>query len=171
MKAGFDMKLTVRTCRAEILEKIFPEKTKLKIRLSEIPFHALSVHFPTALYPVAIIFLFLALIFDRDAFRNTYFYLMIIAVFFTPISHFTGIIEWKNKYRGARTHIFINKIRFSLILSVVGGLCTTWYWFCPGILNYTGLYNIIFIILNISTIPLIIYLGHLGGKLIYGLPR
>lgn len=165
------MKLTLRTSRAEILEKIFPERTKLKIRLLEIPFHTISVHFPAALYPVAIFFLFLALIFDRDSFRNLYFYLMIIATFFSPISHFTGILEWKNKYRGARTHIFINKIRYSLILNVVGGLCTTWYWFCPEILNYTGIYNIIFIILNISIIPLVIYLGHLGGKLIYGLPH
>ncbi|WP_096894780.1 DUF2231 domain-containing protein [Candidatus Scalindua japonica] len=165
------MKLTVRTSLVEILKKIFPEKTKLKIRLPEIPFHALCVHFPTALYPVAIIFLFLALIFDRNSFRNTYFYLMIIAVFFTPISHFTGILEWKNKYRGAKTHIFINKIRFSLILSVVGALCVIWYWFFPETLNYTGIYNIIFIILNISTIPLIVYLGHMGGKLVYGLPR
>ncbi|MCR4313163.1 MAG: hypothetical protein NUV58_02870, partial [Candidatus Roizmanbacteria bacterium] len=151
MKAGFFMKLTVITGLVEILKKIFPEKTKLKIRLPEIPFHALCVHFPTALYPVAIIFLFLALIFDRDSFRNTYFYLMIIAAFFTPISHFTGIFEWKNKYRGAKTHIFINKIRFSLILSVVGALCVIWYWFCPDMLNYTGIYNILFIILNTST--------------------
>lgn len=165
------MKLSVKTYRAEILEKLFPEKTKLKIRLFEIPSHALCVHFPTAFYPVAIIFLFLALIFDQDSYRNTYFYLMIIAAFFTPISHVTGIYEWKNKYRGAKTHIFINKIRYSLILSVVGALCVIWYWFCPEILNYTGIYNIIFIILNISTIPLIIYLGHLGGKLVYGLPR
>ena len=165
------MKLTLRANRAEILEKIFPEKTKLKIRLSEIPFHALSVHFPTALYPVAIIFLFLSLVFDQDSFRNTYFYLMIIAVFFTPISHFTGILEWKKKFRGARTHIFINKIRYSLILNVVGGLCTIWYWFCPGILNHTGVFNIVFIILNISIIPIVAYLGHLGGRLVYGLPR
>lgn len=165
------MKLTIRTYRAEILEKLFPEKTKLKIRLFEIPFHALCVHFPTALYPVAIISLFLALIFDSQSFRDTYFYLMIISAFLTPISHVTGIIEWKNKYRGARTHIFITKIRFSLILSVVGALCVIWYWFCPEMLNYTGIYTIIFIMLNISTIPLVIYLGHLGGKLIYGLPR
>ena len=165
------MKMTLRASRAEILEKIFPDKTKLRIRLREIPFHALSVHFPAALYPVAIFFLFLALIFDRDSFRNSYFYLMMIAAFFTPISHFTGILEWKNKYRGARTHIFINKIRYSLILSVVGGLCATWCWFCPGILNYTGIYNIIFIILNISIIPIVAYLGHMGGRLVYGLPR
>ena len=165
------MKLTLRTSRAEILEKIFPEKTKLKIRLFEIPFHMISVHFPTALYPVAIFFLFLALIFDRNSFRNLYFYLMIIATFFTPISYFTGILEWKKKFRGARTHIFINKIRYGIILNVVGGLCTTWYWFCPGILNHIGVFNIVFIILNISIIPLVIYLGHLGGRLIYGLPR
>ncbi len=165
------MKLTLRTSRTEILEKIFPEKTKIKISVLEIPFHALFVHFPTALYPVAIIFLFLALIFERESFSNSYFYLMIIATFFTPISHYTGILEWKKKFRGARTHIFINKIRFGIILNVVGGLCTTWYWLCPGILGHIGVFNIAFIILNISIIPIVAYLGHLGGRLVYGLPR
>ena len=72
------MKLTIRTSRIGILEKIFPEKTKIKISVLDIPFHAILVHFPTALYPVAIIFLFLALIFGKESFSNTYFYLMII---------------------------------------------------------------------------------------------
>ncbi len=165
------MKLTIRTRWAENLKIVFPEKTKLKIRLREIPFHALSVHFPTALYPVAIFFLFLALIFDRDSFRDLYFYLMIIAVFFTPISHYTGLLEWKKKFRGARTHIFISKIRYGIILNVVGVLCTTWYWLCPGILDQIDVFNIVFIILNIFIISLVAYLGHLGGRLVYGLPR
>lgn len=165
------MKLTLRTSRAYILRKIFPEKTKLKIRPLEIPFHAICIHFPTALYPVAIIFLFLALIFDRDSFSNSYFYLMIFATFFTPISHYTGILEWKKKFRGVKTHIFISKIRFGLILNVVGVICTTLYWLCPEILNYTSVFNILFIILNVSIIPIVAYLGHLGGRLVYGLPR
>ncbi len=165
------MKLTIRTRWAENLKIVFPEKTKLKIRLREIPFHALSVHFPTALYPVAIFFLFLALILDRDSFRDLYFYLMIIAVFFTPISHYTGLLEWKKKFRGVRTHIFISKIRYGIILNVVGVLCTIWYWLCPGILDQIDVFNIVFIILNIFIISLVAYLGHLGGKLVYGLPR
>ncbi len=165
------MRLTIRTSRTGILEKIFPEKTKIKISVLDIPFHAILVHFPTALYPVAIIFLFLALIFGKESFSNTYFYLMMFATLFTPISHYTGILEWKKKFRGARTHIFINKIRFGIILNVVGGLCTTWYWLYPGILNHIGLFNIVFIILNISIIPIVAYLGHLGGRLVYGLPR
>ncbi len=78
MKAGFDMKLTVRTYRAGILDKIFPEKTKLKIRLPEIPFHALSIHFPTALYPVAIFFLFKKLI---DGYQTGFIFLIIVKRF------------------------------------------------------------------------------------------
>lgn len=165
------MKLIIRMNWTEILTKVFSEKTKIRIGLLNIPFHAVFVHFPTALYPVAIFFLFLALFLDKDSFLNSYFYLMIIATLFTPISHFTGIIEWKKKYRGVRTHIFINKIRYSLILILVGTVCTTWYWFCPGIPGDTGALNIIFIILNISILPLVGYLGHLGGKLVYGLPH
>ncbi len=165
------MRLTIRTSRTGILGKIFPEKTKIKISVLDIPFHAISVHFPTALYPVAIIFLFLALIFGKESFSNTYFYLMMFATLFTPISHYTGILEWKKKFRGARTHIFINKIRYGILLNVVGGLCTTWYWLCPGILGHMGVFNIAFIILNISIIPIVVYLGHLGGRLVYGLPH
>lgn len=163
--------MIMRTNWAEILKKIFPEKTKIKIGLFNIPFHAMFVHFPAALYPVAIFFLFLALLSDKDSFHNSYFYLMIIATFFTPISHFTGIHEWKKKYRGVRTHIFISKIRYGRILILVGGLCTTWDWFYPGILDNTGVLNVVFIILNISILPLVGYLGHLGGKLVYGLPH
>jgi hypothetical protein len=96
---------------------------------------------------------------------------MIFATLFTPISHYTGILEWKKKFRGVRTHIFLNKIRGGIILNVVGGLCTTWYWLCPEILNHIGVFNIVFIILNISIIPIVVYLGHLGGRLVYGLPR
>ncbi|GJQ59427.1 MAG: hypothetical protein D8M57_09770 [Candidatus Scalindua sp. AMX11] len=165
------MKLTLRTSWAGILEKIFSEKTKIKISALEIPFHAIFVHFPTALYPVAITFIFLALIFDRDSFRDSYFYLMIFATLFTPISHYTGILEWKKKFRGVRTHIFVKKIRYGIILNVVGGLCTIWYWLCPGILDRIGVFNIVFIILNISIIPIVVYLGHLGGRLVYGLPK
>lgn len=165
------MKLIIRTYWVGIKKKFFPEKTKIKISKSDIPFHAMFVHFPTALYPVAIFFLFLAMLSDRNSFHNSYFYLMIIANLFTPISHLTGMLEWKKKYRGARTHIFISKIRYGLILIVVGGLCTTWYWFYPGVLDNTGVLNIVFIILNISILPIVGYLGHLGGKLVYGLPH
>jgi uncharacterized membrane protein len=165
------MKLTIRTSRIGILERIFPEKTKIKISVLDVPFHAILVHFPTALYPIAIIFLFLALIFGKESFSNSYFYLMIIATLFTPLCHYTGMLEWRKKFRGTRTHIFINKIRFGIILNVVGGLCTTWYWFYPGILDHIGVFNIAFIILNISIIPIVVYLGHLGGRLVYGLPR
>lgn len=165
------MKLTLRISRTGILEKIFPEKTRIKVSVLDIPFHVVLVHFPTALYPVAMIFLFLALIFDKESFSNSYFYLMLIATLFTPLSHYTGILEWRKKFRGARTHIFINKIRYGIILNVVGGLCTTWYWLCPGILDHIGVYSIVFVILNISIIPIVTYLGHLGGRLVYGLPR
>lgn len=165
------MKLIIRTNWAEILEKIFPEKTKIKIGLLNIPFHAMVVHFPTALFPVAILFLFLALFSGRDSFHNSYLYLMIMATIFAPISHFTGILEWKKKYRGVNTHIFISEKRYGLILILVGGVCTTWYWFYPEILDNTGILNIVFIILNTSILPLVGYLWHLGGKLVYGLPH
>lgn len=170
-ESRFYLKLIIRTNWAEILKKIFPEKTKIKIGFLNIPFHAMFVHFPIALYTAAVFFLFLALFSDKDSFRNSYFYLMIMATLFTPISHFTGILEWKKKYRGVRTHIFINKNRYGLILILVGGVCTTWYWFYPGILDNTGVLNIVFIILNIFILPLVGYLGHLGGKLVYGLPH
>ena len=123
------------------------------------------MHFTVALFPVSLFFLFLYLLFHLDTFRHTYISLMILATISTPFSHVTGIVVWRQIYRGAKTRIFIHKIWCGQALPIVGVICVIWYYFHPHLLDSGGLLSIAFIILNLSTLLITIYLGHLGSKL------
>ena len=87
--------------------------------------------------------------------------------FSAPISFFTGFIEWKQKYKGARVRIFVKKIKYGLILLGLGSLCALWAFISPEILLDSGSLHFTFIILNLAIIPFVAYLGYLGGKLIF----
>ena len=140
----------------------------MRIGKYDLHLHSISVHFTNALYPVAILFLVLYHFYRQDSFRYTYFYLMILATLSTPISYLTGVIEWKKKYKGAKVRLFIRKYQWGFILFVVGALCTLWYGFYPEVLEDAGVLHILFLLLNFSVLPLIVYLGYLGSKLVFG---
>lgn len=140
----------------------------MRIGKYDLHLHSISVHFTNALYPVAILFLVLYQFYRQDSFRYTYFYLMILATLSAPISYLTGVIEWKKKYKGAKVRLFIRKYQWGFILFVVGVLCTLWYGFYPGVLEDAGVLQILFLFLNFSVLPLTVYLGYLGSKLVFG---
>jgi len=93
---------------------------------------------------------------------------MVLATLAAPVTYLTGIIEWKQRYKGARIRIFIRKYRYGLVLLGLGTLCTLWYYVDPQIVTDKGGWYIPFIILNFSILPFAVYLGYLGGKLVYG---
>src|SRR4030067_1933860 len=141
----------------------------MKIGKYTIRLHSISAHFTNTLYPVAIFFLFLYHFTAQDSFRNTYFYLMILATLSSPITYLTGIIEWKQKYKGAKVRVFMRKYRYGLVLLSLGRLCTLWYYLNPEILMDKNVFYILFLIFNFSTLPFAVYLGYLGGTLVSGI--
>lgn len=143
----------------------------MKIGKSDTLLHPIAVHFTNALFPVAFLFLVLSLLFHQDSFRQTYFYILALATLSSPVSYLTGIVDWKQRYKGAKTSLFAKKIRSGIGLMVVGALCTAWYGFSPGIVDGTGLARVVFLALNLSTLPLAVMLGHLGGKLVFMVQR
>jgi len=140
----------------------------MKIGKYNLHLHSISVHFTNGLYPVAVFFLVLYEIFQQDSFRLTYYNLIVFLSFSAPVSFFTGLIEWKQKYKGARVGIFLKKIKFGLVLLCLGGLSALWVLLSPEILLDSGILHFIFIILNLAIIPIVIYLGYLGGRLVFG---
>jgi len=140
----------------------------MKIGRHSVHLHSISVHFTSALYPVSLFFLILSYFYQKDASLFTYFHLMILATVSAPISHATGIIEWKRKYKGARVRVFIRKYRLGLVVSGLGVACTLWYGFHPAVLNGAGTLRIIFLCLNFAILPNVIYLGYLGGRIVFG---
>ena len=140
----------------------------VKISKSHIHPHSISVHFTNGLYPVALLFLILYMIFQHESFRSTYFYVLLLASISTPISFLTGIIEWKKKYKGVRVRIFVRKYTCGTALMGAGIASTVWYSLSPDIIIKSGVLHIVFLLLNFSILPLVAYLGYLGGKLIFG---
>jgi len=143
----------------------------MRIGKFETLFHPIAVHFTNALFPVAFFFLVLYFLSQNDSFRQTYFYILVLATISSPISYLTGIVDWRQRYKGVMTSIFSKKIRSGIGLIVVGAICTVWYAFSPGVVDERGVARIIFLALNLSTIPLAVVLGHLGGKLVFMVKR
>lgn len=138
-----------------------------RIREKDFHIHSICIHFTNALYPVALLFMFLFLLSGKVSFHQTYSYMMVLATFSVPLSYLTGILEWKKRYRGVMVPLFLAKIRFGLVIFVIGGSCTLWHYIFPGVLENGGIQSLVFILLNISILPLLIYLGHLGGIIVY----
>jgi hypothetical protein len=141
-----------------------------RILEKDIHIHTISVHFTNALYPVAIVFLFLFLLLGKVSFHQTYFYIMVLATLSVPFSYLTGIFEWKRRFEGAeiwsmiwstdiiredrvKIQILFAKIRYGLVI--------------PGVLAEGDILSMVYILLNLSILPPLIYLGHLGGIIVY----
>ena len=140
----------------------------MKISKYNIHLHSIFVHFTNGLYPVAVFFLILFKIFQHESFRSTYFYLLLLASISVPISFLTGIIEWKQKYKGAQVRIFTRKYTYGIVLMGVGSFCTVWSCISPEIIRGSGILHFVFLLLNFAILPLVAYLGYLGGKLVFG---
>ena len=80
----------------------------------------------------------------------------------------TGIIEWKQKYKGVKVRIFSRKQVLGLVLLGIGITCSLWYGYHPDVLKNAGGLRIVFLVLNLAILPNVIYLGYLGGKLVFG---
>ena len=130
--------------------------------------HSISIHFTSALYPVAVFFLFFSFFYRTTLSLFTYHHLLILATLSAPVSYLTGIAEWKQKYRGARVRIFARKIKAGILLIVLGAFCALWYGLHPEIMQDRGAARIVFLSVNSAVFPLVVYLGTLGGKLVYG---
>lgn len=129
--------------------------------------HSISIHFTNALYPVAVLFMFLFLLSGKVSFHDTYYYLMVLATISAPLSYLTGILEWRKRYQGVLIPIFYAKIKYGLVLFVIGGCATLWLFFSPAVLDNGGIPGLAFVLLNIAILPLLVYLGHLGGIIMH----
>ena len=129
--------------------------------------HGISVHFTSALYPVAVLFMFLFLLFGKTSFLQTHFYMMTLATISLPFSYFTGILEWRQKFEGVRLPIFTAKIVCGIAVFVIGAACIVWHALSPGVLERGGVVMAANILLNVSLLPLLVLLGYLGAKMLY----
>jgi len=130
-------------------------------------FHAVASHFVNGLVPVAFSFMLLTFITSNPYFDHTVFHLICVAAIAAPVTLISGIRDWRVKFHGGRAPIFYRKIKLSISLIIFCGVAISFriVWHDPIAVGgwIAGLY-----VGCISmTLPVVIILGHLGGKLAF----
>ncbi|HEY4620001.1 MAG TPA: DUF2231 domain-containing protein [Nitrospirota bacterium] len=138
-----------------------------RIRQKDIHVHTIFIHFTNSLYPVAILFMFLFLLSGNASFHQTFFYMMVLATFSVPVSYLTGVLEWRKRFKGIMIPIFASKIKYGPVMFVIGGCSTLWHYLSPGILERGDLLSVVYVLFTVSIMLPLIYLGHLGGIIVY----
>jgi len=129
--------------------------------------HPITVHFPNGVIPVAVAFIFLAVIFQCAGLAEASFYNMIFVVLTLPVVLYTGYNEWQIKYRGAMTRIFKIKIFTALTVTATSLIIVAWYLVAPGTLETASTMRTAYLLLHLIMLGATGIAGHFGGKLVF----
>jgi phosphatidylserine synthase len=130
--------------------------------------HAVAAHFSNGLIPVAVLYLLLALPSSDVFFEHTVVHLLVIVLMAIPISFLSGIREWKTKYKGAKAPVFTKKIRLSVVLFALCVTAVSIRISVPGVMNGSGILFWTYTASLFVMLPVVVLLGHYGGKLSSG---
>ncbi|NTU68633.1 MAG: hypothetical protein HGB02_07120 [Chlorobiaceae bacterium] len=130
--------------------------------------HAISAHFSNGLVPVAVLYLLLALPSDDPFFERTVLHLLVIVLLVIPVSFVSGILDWRKKYHGAWAPVFVRKIRLAGALCILAVCAVSIRFVEPGVMAGDGLLRWVYILIIIAMLPVVVLLGHYGGKLAAG---
>ena len=130
--------------------------------------HAISAHFSNGLIPVAVLYLLLALLEGDPFFEHTVLHLLVIVLMAIPLSFVSGIADWKKKYNGAKAPIFIKKIRLAILLCLLAAAALSIRVADPGVMDGSGPLHWAYLLLLLAMLPVVVLLGHYGGKLSAG---
>jgi uncharacterized membrane protein len=127
--------------------------------------HAIAAHFSNGVIPVAVLYLLLFLPTGNEYFEHTTGHLLVIVLLAIPFSFFSGIHDWKTKYKGAKAPVFVKKIRLSIALFVLAVLTVSIRFAYPDVMYEYGLLHWLYIVMLLAMLPIVVLLGHYGGKL------
>ena len=129
--------------------------------------HPISVHTPNGIIPIAVLFIFLALLVKSQGLADAAYYNMIAVLLSMPVVLFTGFTTWQNKYQGAKTRVFRLKIGASCFATVILIGLVTWKTIQPDVLSAASLDRWLFFMWSGFMLAAIGLAGHLGGQLVF----
>ncbi len=141
------------------------KKSLLKDMKDTFFLHPIAAHFSNGLIPVAVLYLVLTLPAGDQFFEHTVEHLIIIVLLAIPVSFFSGLHDWKKNYNRAKTPIFMNKIRLSIVLFVLVAATVVIRLSVPEVMYHNDWLHWVYIALLFTTLPVVTLLGHYGGKL------
>lgn len=140
----------------------------LLLKVEKLHPHPISVHFATA-YPMAFALLaILGLFTGIESFDIASFYVLVLGFISAAFSTLSGISSWKITYLGKWDRTFIMKFIFTAALMVIITACLAWRILDPDILMGRAALSYVYISLAASLVPIVVILGHYGGKIVFG---
>lgn len=130
--------------------------------------HPISVHMPNGILPVAVVFLALAVFMGMEVFEKAAYYNLVAVLITMPLVLLTGYVEWKNRYRGATSFIFITKIFCSIVVTLSLIILVAWRIFEPGVAGPDSPFRMVYFAFAAVMLGATGIAGHLGGKLVFG---
>lgn len=129
--------------------------------------HPISNHFPNSLFPIAGFLVILFLIYGQVCFEKAVYYCLIFGTIGSTFSLFTGLYDWKTKYKGARAPLLLEKRNLAIILMVLNYITLILKTIIPDIMYSDNNLKWVYILLILSFIPITVRIGYLGGKLVF----
>ena len=129
--------------------------------------HPVSVHFPNGVVPVAVLFIFLAIIFQFTGLARASFYNMVVVLLSLPLVLFSGFNEWKQKYKRSLTGMFMAKIIAALVVTASALIIVLWHLIDPNIITAASTSKTGFLLLHIVMLAAAGIAGFIGGKLVF----
>ncbi len=171
--APHDAGVLERYPQVGVLEKVVeaerPVPRVLALLLSRYPAlrrhpHPIMVHFP-------IVFLLAAVFFDLlyravgGSFATTALHCLVAGILFTPLGMMTGFYAWWLNYQAKPIRPVTLKIWFSFLLLGISVGLLFWRTAVPGILNNLRVESVLFVLVELSLVPLVTAIGWLGAGL------
>lgn len=133
--------------------------------------HPIAVHTPNGIVPAAVLFLLLAYIFQLSSFELAAFYNLVFVLLAMPLVLFSGFIEWRKHYKGARTTVFVVKISCGVIVLVSILVLVLWRIANPEVAAPGSSMRWIFFLVHLIALGAVGLAGYLGGKLVFAKSR
>jgi len=141
------------------------EPTGLTALILKHHLHPIAVHTPNGVLPLAIIFLFLATAFGLAGFEQAAFFNLVFVLLTMPVVIITGVLEWRNRYKGIMTRIFVIKIGASVVVTITLLAMVIWRLVEPGVAASASRWVYLFV--GVVMVGAVGLAGHMGGKLVF----
>lgn len=129
--------------------------------------HPITVHFPNGILPAVLVFFGIGVYFGIAALETAAYYNLIFVLAMLPLVLATGFIEWRLRYRGAKTFLFITKIFCGLVVLFATNVLVFWRLIDPAVLAAESPYRLMYLGVAVLLLAAAGIAGHLGGKLVF----
>lgn len=130
--------------------------------------HPISVHFPNGVLPFTVIFLLLSIFFQYKQLGLAAFINLVGVTLSMPLVLFSGWIDWKSKYGGSFTKVFVIKMICGAIVTITGVVLIIWRIFSPGVTEAASGSSMSFFAGHLIMLGAAGIAGFIGGEIVFG---